>query len=76
MPPFYDSLIAKLVVWGADRKQAIARARRALVEFRVDGIATTIPFLLDLLGDESVRSGDYHVESLEQRILGSGMMRT
>jgi acetyl-CoA carboxylase biotin carboxylase subunit len=75
VPPFYDSLLAKLIVWGADREEAIARIRRALAEFRVEGIATTIPFLLDLVDDESVRAGDYHIEFLERRIEDSGMMR-
>ena len=44
VPPTYDSLIAKLVVWGNDRAEAIARGRRALAEFKIDGIQTTIPF--------------------------------
>jgi acetyl-CoA carboxylase biotin carboxylase subunit len=75
VPPFYDSLIAKLIVWGEDRDEAIARTRRGLEEFRVEGIATTIPFQLDLLADEAVRAGDVHVEFLEQRFAGSGRMR-
>jgi acetyl-CoA carboxylase biotin carboxylase subunit len=44
VPPFYDSLLAKLVVWGEDRPQALARARRALAEFEVVGIRTNIAF--------------------------------
>ena len=44
VPPFYDSLLAKLIVWGEDRPQAIARSRRALAEFRVEGIKTNLPF--------------------------------
>ena len=70
VPPFYDSLIAKLIVWGRDRAEAFARARRALGEFRIDGVKTTIPFHLELLGDESVIAGDYHVEFLERRLSG------
>ena len=42
--PFYDSLVAKLVVWGEDREEAMARGRRALSEFKIEGIKTTIPF--------------------------------
>ncbi len=44
VPPFYDSLLAKLVVWGEDRPQAVARSRRALAEFEIGGIKTNIPF--------------------------------
>ncbi|MEO8511511.1 MAG: acetyl-CoA carboxylase biotin carboxylase subunit [Chloroflexota bacterium] len=44
VPPFYDSLLAKLIVWGADRGEALARSRRALAEFRVGGIKTNLPF--------------------------------
>jgi acetyl-CoA carboxylase biotin carboxylase subunit len=44
VPPFYDSLLAKLIVWGEDRAQAIARSRRALAEFQVDGVRTNLPF--------------------------------
>ena len=47
--PFYDSLVAKLVVWGEDREEAMARGRRALQEFTVEGIKTTIPFPLKVL---------------------------
>jgi acetyl-CoA carboxylase biotin carboxylase subunit len=44
VPPFYDSLLAKLVIWGDDRAQAVARSRRALAEFQIAGIKTNIPF--------------------------------
>jgi acetyl-CoA carboxylase biotin carboxylase subunit len=74
VPPFYDSLIAKLVVWGRDREEALARAERALCEFRIEGVKTTIPFHLELLSDEAVRAGDYHVEFLERRLGASGKM--
>lgn len=47
--PFYDSLVAKLIVWGEDREEAVARGRRALQEFVVEGIKTTIPFHLKVL---------------------------
>jgi acetyl-CoA carboxylase biotin carboxylase subunit len=74
VPPFYDSLIAKLICWGRDRTEALARTRRALREFRIEGIQTTIPFHLDLLADESVQAGEYHVEFLEQRFAAPGTM--
>ncbi|HEX2194896.1 MAG TPA: acetyl-CoA carboxylase biotin carboxylase subunit [Candidatus Limnocylindria bacterium] len=44
VPPFYDSLLAKLIVWGEDRPSAVARARRALAEFQVEGVRTNLPF--------------------------------
>jgi acetyl-CoA carboxylase biotin carboxylase subunit len=44
IPPFYDSLLAKLIVWGADRPQALARARRALGELEIEGVKTNLPF--------------------------------
>jgi acetyl-CoA carboxylase biotin carboxylase subunit len=49
VPPFYDSLLAKVIVWGTSRHEALARARRALGEFAIDGIRTTLPFHLWLL---------------------------
>jgi acetyl-CoA carboxylase biotin carboxylase subunit len=67
VPPFYDSLLAKLICWGRDREEAIQRTRCALAEFRVDGIRTTIPFHLALLDDERVRAGDYHTDFLDDR---------
>ena len=70
IPPFYDSLVAKLIVWGRDRTEAIARARRALQEFRIEGITTTIPFHLSLLDDPRFVAGDYHVDYLERRLAG------
>jgi acetyl-CoA carboxylase biotin carboxylase subunit len=70
VPPFYDSLLAKLICWGKDREEAIERTRHALEEFHVAGIKTTIPFHLELLADEGVRSGDYHVEYLERLVSG------
>ena len=76
VPPFYDSLVAKLICWDRDRDEAIARTRRALGEFVVEGISTTIPFHLELLDDPSVRAGDYHVEFLEQRGAASGRIAT
>jgi acetyl-CoA carboxylase biotin carboxylase subunit len=72
VPPFYDSLVAKLICSGRDRAEAIARTRRALEEFVVGGIRTTIPFHLELLADPAVEAGDYHVEFLERRAEASG----
>jgi acetyl-CoA/propionyl-CoA carboxylase biotin carboxyl carrier protein len=55
----YDPLFAKLIVTGADREEALARLRRALAEFRVEGISTTLPFFRAILDDEAFISGDY-----------------
>jgi acetyl-CoA carboxylase biotin carboxylase subunit len=65
IPPFYDSMVGKLIVWGTDREEALARARRALEEYRLEGIKTTIPLHLRLLDDEAFRSGEYHTGYLE-----------
>jgi acetyl-CoA carboxylase, biotin carboxylase subunit len=65
IPPFYDSLVGKLIVWGNDREEALARGRRALEEYRLEGIKNTIPLHLRLLGDEAFRSGEYHTGYLE-----------
>ncbi|QYX56058.1 acetyl-CoA carboxylase biotin carboxylase subunit [Roseovarius sp. SCSIO 43702] len=66
IPPYYDSLIAKLIVHGPDRKAAIARLHRALGELIVDGVETTVPLFHRLLDEEAVLTGDYNIHWLEQ----------
>ena len=66
IPPFYDSMVGKLIVWALTREEAISRARRALKEYRLEGIKTTIPLHLRLLEDEAFRSGEYHTGYLEE----------
>ncbi len=66
VPPFYDSLLAKLIVWGADREQAIGRAHRALTEFEIDGVRTTRELFIDVCADPVFRSGAYSTAFLEQ----------
>ncbi len=66
IPPFYDSLIAKLIVWGKDRNHAIARGKRALDEFIIEGIKTTIPFHLQVLEDPRFVSGNFDTGFLEK----------
>ncbi|SFM83040.1 acetyl-CoA carboxylase, biotin carboxylase subunit [Pseudonocardia ammonioxydans] len=66
VPPYYDSLMAKVVVWGADREEALARSRRALDEFSVSGIATTAGLLRELTDEPWVASADFHTSTLEQ----------
>jgi acetyl-CoA carboxylase biotin carboxylase subunit len=65
IPPFYDSLVAKLVVWDEDRQAAIARAERALQETEIEGVSTTRDLALEVLGSEEFRSGDYSTSTLE-----------
>jgi acetyl-CoA carboxylase biotin carboxylase subunit len=66
IPPFYDSLVGKLIVWALTREEAINRARRALREYRLEGIKTTIPLHMRLLKDDAFRSGEYHTGYLEE----------
>ncbi len=70
IPPFYDSMVGKLVVWALTRDEAISRARRALREYRLEGIKTTIPLHLRLLEDDAFRSGGYHTGYLEELLNG------
>ena len=65
IPPYYDSLLAKVISWGRDRPEAIARMRRALSEMRLEGVPTTLPFHLELLADERFRRGDVHTRFIE-----------
>jgi acetyl-CoA carboxylase, biotin carboxylase subunit len=66
VPPFYDSMVAKLIVCGSDREDAIRRGRAALEELRIEGIKTTIPFHLRMLDDPGFRAGAYHTEYLDE----------
>jgi acetyl-CoA carboxylase biotin carboxylase subunit len=68
VPPFYDSLIGKLIVWGRDREEALARGRRALDELVVEGIATTASFHRQLADDPAVVAAAYHVQFLDERL--------
>jgi acetyl-CoA carboxylase biotin carboxylase subunit len=63
--PFYDSLVAKIIVWGETRDIAIARALRALDEVDIQGIKTTAGFLRDVVDTQEFRDGDYHTTWLE-----------
>ncbi|WHY90070.1 acetyl-CoA carboxylase biotin carboxylase subunit [Neobacillus cucumis] len=63
--PFYDSMVAKLIVWGKDREEAIQRMKRALDEFVISGINTTIPFHQTLLEHESFVKGEFNTKFLE-----------
>ena len=65
IPPYYDSMIAKLITYGATREEAIARMKRALGEFVIEGISTTIPFHQKLLEHETFVSGEFNTKFLE-----------
>ena len=65
IPPYYDSLIGKLIVHGRDRAEALARLERALSELIVDGVETTLPLFGALLAETDIQSGDYNIHWLE-----------
>ena len=65
VPPYYDSLVAKLITHGADRAEALARMRRAVAEYVVEGIKTTLPLHARLLADPRFTAGDYSTTFLE-----------
>ncbi len=66
--PHYDSLVAKLIVHGQDREEALARARRALEEFTIEGIQTTIPFHQRVLDNEVFKAGDARTDFIETQM--------
>lgn len=68
IPPFYDSMIAKLIVWGKDRDEAISRMKRALEEYVVEGIKTTIPFQLRILDNAFFQRGDFYTNFIQRRL--------
>jgi acetyl-CoA carboxylase biotin carboxylase subunit len=70
VPPFYDSMIAKLIVSGADREACLARLKRALAEYVIGGIKTTIPLHQRLVEAPEFASGDYDIHWLERFVRG------
>lgn len=66
IPPFYDSMVAKLITFADTREEAVARMKRALSEFVVEGVETTIPFHLNLMDHEVFKSGDFDTKFLEK----------
>jgi acetyl-CoA carboxylase biotin carboxylase subunit len=68
--PFYDSLIAKVITHGRDRQESIARMRRALDEFVIEGIKTTIPLHKRILGDPDFQKGHVSTTFLERFLAG------
>ena len=68
IPPYYDSMIAKIIAWGRDRDEAIARMRRALLEFTVTDVETTIPFHLQVLDNAFFRRGEVYTNFISRRM--------
>ena len=66
IPPYYDSLIGKLIVHGRDREEALARLKRSLGEMVIGGVDTTIPLFQKLLQEPDILSGDYDIHWLEK----------
>jgi len=71
VPNFYDSLLAKLIVWGNTREEAIARANRALDEFIITGLATTIDFHLEVVNNAFFRKGEIYTNFLARRMVNA-----
>ncbi len=67
VPPHYDSLLSKLIVWAPTREEAIARGKRALEEYVIEGVPTTIPFHLKLMDDETFRRGGVYTNFLAEQ---------
>lgn len=68
VPTFYDSMIGKLIVWGENREKAIAKMKRALREFKVEGIKTTIPFHIKMMDNKDFKDSKIHTKYLEQEM--------
>ncbi len=66
IPPYYDSLIGKLIVFGKSRNECLMRLRRALGEYVIEGVETTIPLFQDLLTEKDIMDGDYDIHWLEK----------
>ena len=73
IPPYYDSLVGKLIVHGKTRPECLMRLRRALDELVVDGVETTLPLFRALVREPAIIDGDYHIHWLEQFLAGGGM---
>ncbi|MCK8825451.1 acetyl-CoA carboxylase biotin carboxylase subunit [Fuchsiella alkaliacetigena] len=69
IPPHYDSMVAKLITWGNDREEAIQRMLRALDEYEIEGIETTIPFHKIVLNNAFFKRGDFYTNFIQRRII-------
>jgi acetyl-CoA carboxylase biotin carboxylase subunit len=73
IPPFYDSLVGKLIVHGKTRSECLMRLKRALDEFVIDGIETTLPLFRALVQEKDIIDGDYHIHWLEEFLARGGL---
>src|SRR5471032_898823 len=73
IPPFYDSLVGKLIVHGKTRNECVARLKRSLDEFVIEGIDTTLPLFRTLVRNQDIIDGNYHIHWLEQFLADGGM---
>ena len=73
IPPYYDSLVGKLIVHGKTRPECLMRLKRALDELVVDGVETTLPLFRALVREPAIIDGDYHIHWLEQFLAAGGM---
>ena len=73
IPPYYDSLVGKLIVHGKTRTECLMRLKRALDEVVVDGIETTLPLFRALVREKDIIDGNYHIHWLEQFLARGGM---
>ena len=70
IPPYYDSMVAKLIVHGRSRNECLMRLRRALSEYVIDGVTTTIPLHEKLINAQDFIDGNYDIRWLEEFVLG------
>src|SRR6266516_2273603 len=73
IPPYYDSLVGKLIAHGKTRGECLMRLKRALDEFVIDGIETTLPLFRTLVREKDIIDGDYHIHWLEEFLARGGM---
>ncbi|MCG8603947.1 acetyl-CoA carboxylase biotin carboxylase subunit [bacterium] len=71
LTPYYDPLIAKLITWGRDREEAISRMKRALDEYKIFGVSTSIPFCYDVMQHEKFVAGEFDTHFIEKEYLGA-----
>jgi acetyl-CoA carboxylase biotin carboxylase subunit len=71
IPPFYDSMVGKLICWGVDREEAIARMLRALAEMRIEGVETTLAFQSSLVDHENFRSSKINTQFVANYLGGT-----